>query len=183
VKRPPRHHLEQELAAPVQRFLAAKGYRSYRDPDGRDYLDLVVRRGEELGLVELKLSAAGAVVVQALRRRGWADWVAVALDGRRAAERALSLAGGPRSERVGVMGVVGEEVEELRAALPMYGPGETNPFPELRERLRLLLDAVDDGSLPPGVSWGALWTPQSGGRRAGREWTIEELAGDRAAPE
>ncbi|MCI4363248.1 MAG: hypothetical protein L3K13_02965 [Thermoplasmata archaeon] len=178
MKGPPRHRLEVELVAPVQRFLAARGYRSYRDPDGRDFLDLVARRGDELGLVELKLSAAGTVVAQALRRRGWADWVAVALDGKRAAERALKIAAGPRSERVGVLGVVGEEVTELRPAARMYGPGETSPYPELRERLLLLLDAVDDGSLPPGVGWGALWTPRSGGRRAGREWTLEELAGE-----
>ncbi|MCI4345746.1 MAG: hypothetical protein L3K07_03195 [Thermoplasmata archaeon] len=175
MKGPPRHHLEVELVAPVQKFLAARGYRSYRDPDGRDFLDLVARRGDELGLVELKLSAAGAVVAQALRRRGWADWVAVALDGQRAADRALRIAAGPRSECVGVLGVVGEEVVELRPPTAMYGAGESNPYPELKERLRLLLDAVDAGSLPSGVGWGALWTPRSGGRRAGREWTLEEL--------
>ncbi|MCI4334685.1 MAG: hypothetical protein L3K04_03545 [Thermoplasmata archaeon] len=172
----PRHHLEADMAAPVVRFLERRGYRTYRDPDGKDYLDLVARRGEELGLVELKLSAARTVLGQALRRRGWGDWVAVALDGRRAAERALAASPSGHSERVGVLAVLGEEVEELRPAAPVHGAGCFHPFPELRARLVLLLDAVDSGELPAGIGWGALWRSDSGGRHAGREWRIEELA-------
>ncbi|HEV2449504.1 MAG TPA: hypothetical protein VGU43_03720 [Thermoplasmata archaeon] len=175
MSRVPRHHLESELVAPVTRFFEKRGYRCYRAPDGQDYLDLVARKGGEIGLVELKLSAAATVMTQALRRRGWGDWVAVALEGRRAAVRALDSPGGEYRKRVGILAVEGSFVEELRPYRPIHNPGEPHPFPELKRRLMELLDALDSGTLPPGVGWGALWPAWAGGRRAGREWRLDEL--------
>jgi hypothetical protein len=175
VRGPPRHKLESEMVGPVTRFLEGRGYRCYRDPDGQDYLDLVARRGEEIGLVELKLSAAGQVMAQALRRRAWGDWVAVALEGRRAAVRALDSSGGSYRKRVGILAVTGSFVDELRPFQPIHAPGEPHPFPDLKQRLLSLLDAIDAGTLPAGVGWGALWPASAGGRRAGREWKLEEL--------
>lgn len=182
MSRPARHRLESELAAPVSRFFEARGYRCYRDPDGQDYLDLVARKGEEVGLVELKLSAAGTVMAQALRRRAWGDWVAVALEGRHAAVRALDAPGGEYRKRVGILAVTGRFVDELRPYRPIHAPGAPHPFPLLKQRLLELLDAIDSGTLPAGVGWGALWPAGYGGRRAGREWRLEELD-EGAAPE
>ncbi|MCI4355433.1 MAG: hypothetical protein L3K06_08740, partial [Thermoplasmata archaeon] len=93
---------ESELRAPVVAHLTAEGFRTWVAPDGRDYFDIVALRGEEIGLVELKVSAARQVFGQALRRRAWADWVAVAIPGRKAAERLLARPGAERAGRIGV---------------------------------------------------------------------------------
>ncbi len=168
---------ESELRAPVRAHLEAQGYRVWTAPDGRDYFDMVALRGEEIGLVELKVSAARQVFGQALRRRAWADWVAVAIPGRRAAERLIARPSADRAERVGIWVVEGERVRELRAARAMYGPGEATPFETARARFRDLLRALESGELPDGIDWGIFGSPRLPGRqrRSTRDWRLEEF--------
>lgn len=168
---------ERELADPVRRHLEARGYRVWVDPDGSDFLDVVARNGDEVGLVELKVADWHRVLAQAIRRRGWADWVAVALPRRSLAQRLLGAPQAERAKRVGVWTVTGGEVEVLRDAGRLWEPGEVHPFPELRERILAITDALLDGTIVPGVRWNL---PGSrgrlpGGRRATRDWRLEEF--------
>lgn len=160
---------EAALAESISAWLRGRGFVVYRDPDGSDYFDLIARKEGSIGLVELKLHGVRAVLAQALRRRPYGDWVAVALPGIRAARRALELASGPRSGRIGVW-VSGETgVQELRAPGGMWSDLGSRPFPEARERLAELLDAVDRGTIPPGVLWSpGRPAPGTGGGRAFR---------------
>ncbi|MCI4360933.1 MAG: hypothetical protein L3J91_04455 [Thermoplasmata archaeon] len=168
---------EHDLRAPVRAHLEAQGYRVWAAPDGRDYFDMVALRGEEIGLVELKVSAARQVFGQALRRRAWADWVAVAIPGRRAAERLLARPSADRAERVGIWLVEGSGLRELRAARPLYGPGEPTPFEGAREQLLAVLRALESGEIPDGVDWGLFGAPRLPGahRRSTRDWRLEEF--------
>jgi hypothetical protein len=168
---------EGELRAPVRAHLEARGYRTWAAPDGRDYFDLVALKGDEIGLVELKVSAARQVFGQAVRRRAWADWVAVALPGRRAARRLAERPGADRTERVGIWVVDGDRVDELRAARPLYGPGETNPFAEARAQFRGILGLLESGELSDGIDWGIFGSPRLAGahRRSTRDWRLEEF--------
>ena len=168
---------ESELRPPVQAHLAAQGYRTWITPDGRDYFDVVALRGEEIGLVELKVSAARQVFVQALRRRAWADWVAVAIPGRRAARRLLARPVADRARRVGIWVVEGGRVDELRPARPMYAPDEAAPFESARQQFRELLRSLESGALPEGIGWGVLGSPRLPGahRRSTRDWRLEEF--------
>jgi len=175
---PPEPRLrESELRAPVRAHLEAQGFRTWIAPDGRDYFDLVALRGEEIGLVELKVSAARQVFGQALRRRAWADWVAVAIPGRRAAERLLARPAADRAERVGIWIVGPSGIRELRSARPMYAEGEPRPFEEARARFRELLRALESGELPDGIDWGIFGAPRLPGahRRSTRDWRLEEF--------
>ena len=169
--------LERELAPPVVRYLEGNGYRVWVDPDGSDYLDVVARRGDEIGLVELKVADWKKLLAQAVRRRGWADWVAVALPRASLAGRLLASPQAPRATRVGVWVASPAGVEVLRPALPLWAPGEERPFPELRERIDLLTGRLVEGSLPVGVRWNL---PGSRGRlpghrRSTRDWRLEEF--------
>ncbi len=168
---------ESELRAPVCTHLEAQGYRAWAAPDGRDYFDVVAVRGEEIGLVELKVSAARQVFAQALRRRAWADWVAVAMPGRLAAERLLTRPAAARAQRVGVWVVADGRVTELRAARPMYAEDEAKPFGEARDRLREVLRSLESGELPAGTDWGLFHAPRLPGphRRSTRDWRLEEF--------
>ncbi|HTT14199.1 MAG TPA: hypothetical protein VMG81_00220 [Thermoplasmata archaeon] len=167
---------ERELVAVVAAHCAAQGYRTYIDPDGSDYFDLVVRRGDEVGLVEAKRSNARAVLQQALRRRVWGDWTAVALPGARAARRLADRTRGSRAAPVGVWLVRGTAVKELRAAVPWAVPGTPDPYAPLRDRFRAVLTSLDRGELPASVAWDAV---PSAVRRASRgrgfaEWRLDE---------
>jgi hypothetical protein len=168
---------ESELRAPVRAHLEAQGYRTWAAPDGRDYFDLVALRGEEIGLVELKVSAARQVFGQALRRRAWADWVAVAIPGRRAAEHLVARTVADRAERVGIWVVEGGGVTEIRAARPMYAPGEATPFEEARAQFRGILRVLESGELPDGIDWGIFGAPRLPGahRRSTKDWRLEEF--------
>ncbi len=57
---------EVDLVPPVRAFLEARGYRVQDDPDRTGFFDIAAVRGDEIGLVELKLHASGAVFQQ-----GW----------------------------------------------------------------------------------------------------------------
>ncbi len=175
---------EIELRAPVRAHLEAQGYRTWADPDGHDYFDIVALRGEELGLVELKVSAARQVFGQALRRRAWADWVAVAIPGRRAAARLIERAGAERSERIGVWVVADGRVEELRPARALYRPDEEAPFERARAALRTMLRALESGAIPEGSDWGIFGSPRLPGahRRSTRDWRLEEFPEPSTSP-
>ena len=173
---------ERSLAPPVVAHLAGQGYTVWVDPDGSDYLDVVARRGAEIGLVELKLADWRKVLAQAVRRRGWADWVAVVLPRRSLADRAVEAAQGPRTRPIGVWVSDGETLTVVRAAAPLWPAGTVHPFPELRARLELFTDLLAAGSIAPGVAWnlpGAVGRLPDG-RRSTREYRLEEFPVDDA---
>jgi len=168
---------EREVVAWVARHLSDRGYRAYADPDGTDYFDLVARRGEEVGLVEVKRRGARNVLGQALRRRAWGNWTAVVVTSRRTAERLCVETDGRRSEPVGVWWTDGEQVREMRAARP-FAPGGSgdDPFEPLRARLRRVLDQIDAGEIPVGVRWDGLLREvrHASGGRGFAEWRLDE---------
>jgi hypothetical protein len=177
---------EVDLVPPVRRFLEGRGYRVHVDPDRTGFFDIVALRGDEIGLVELKLHATGAVFQQAVRRRLWGDWVAVALPGERAARALVDRTIGERSTRVGVYVVRPDRVDVVREALGMFGPGEPRPTPERRALLADALRQRESGELSPETSWGFAVRPPrpADGRRAprGGSWTLDEYRGDGAVP-
>ncbi len=167
---------EAELRAPVLAHLAARGDRAWASPDGHDYFDIVAVGPSGIGLVELKVAAAGKVFAQALRRRAYADWVAVAIPSERAARRLLGLPQAPLARRVGVWAVRPDgTVHELRAAEPIVP--EDDPFAPARARFRELVEALLDGGLPEGVDWSGTRGPglPGPGRRSTRDWRLEEF--------
>ena len=162
-----------ELAAA---HLRAQGYRTYVDPDGGSYFDLAAARDEEVGLVEGKVGRPREVLVQALKRRAWADWVAVVVESRRAAEALVARTTERRAEGVGVWAVDEGVLVELRAARPRRSSTEDDPFAPLRARLRDALRAIDRGEVPAGVGWAgvprAVRAASSG--RSFAEWRLDE---------
>jgi len=167
---------ETEVVRTAAAFLARQGYTVYPNLDSTDYFDLVARRGKEVGLVEAKVSGSRAVLVQALRRRAWGDWVAVILPSERAAERLATRTARTRASRVGVWATVAGSVRVVRAAERWVGPGEDDPFLDLRERFRTVLDRVDSGEIPPDVRWAGLMRAvrEASGGRGFREWRLDE---------
>ena len=161
-----RHHLERQ------------GFQVYPNPDGTDYFDLVARRGGEIGLVELKLNRGGAVLHQALRRRAWGAWTAIALASERTARRLVTAPTSRLRSAVGIWYVQGETVEVLRPARLTPDRTRSEMAGAARAELGRWLDRVDRGELPPGVRWEGLRYAVgrfSGGRRF-KEWTIEEAS-------
>ena len=166
---------ERELLETVAGELRRRGYRTYLDPDGTDYFDLAARRGDEVGLIEGKAGSGAEVLGQALRRRPWADWVAVAVASARVADRLVARTSGRRASLVGVWWSAQGVAREVRPATPSPVPDES-PFSELRLRLRQRLVALDDGALPAGVRWSGVVAEV---RRASRgrgfsEWRLDE---------
>lgn len=177
---PARRMRETELAPPVRAFLEAQRYRVYVNPDGADYFDVVARRGTEVGLVEMKVADWKTVVVQALRRRGWGDWVAVVVPRRSLAEKVLARPTAPRGTRVGVWYVDAGEVRELRKAAPLVAPGEVDPFPEPKQWLSERLDIVDTYGAGAPVNWSVPDAGRVGANpRSSRDWRLEEFPEER----
>jgi hypothetical protein len=175
---------ERELAGPVRGYLESLGYRVWVDPDGTDYYDVVARRGRTVALVELKLSDGRTVLRQALRRRGWADWAAVAVPNERLARRIAERPVAERGERVGVWAVVGDEVRVVRPASPFVGPGEPDPFERLKLALHERLDLLEAGKLPEGIAWHLLSASRRDlpGGRSTRDWRLEEFRTEGSGP-
>jgi len=173
---------EREVVRIVAAHLESLGYRVRADPDGSDYFDLVARRGEEIGLIEAKVSDARTVLTQALKRRAWGDWCAVALAGERSARRLAARTAGTRAEPVGVWCLRGDQVEVVRSHRPWVLPGRPDPYAPLRARFRAILDALEDGTLPP-VPWDGVLSAvrRASGGRGFAEWRLDEI-GD-SAPE
>jgi hypothetical protein len=176
--------LERELVPPVRAYLEGLGYTVYVNPDGADYFDVVARRGSEVGLVELKVADWKTVVVQALRRRGWGDWVAVVLPRRSLAEKAVARPTAPRGVRVGVWYLEDGVTRVLRPAAPLVAVGEVDPFPEPKRWLVERLDLVERYGVAEPVTWSV---PDAGRvgphRRSSRDWRLEEFPEDRPPSE
>jgi hypothetical protein len=172
----PLRRSERDLVRAVARFLEREGYAVRINPDGTDYFDLVARRGDEVGLVEAKVANSRAVLSQALRRRGWGDWTAVALGSATAADRLVERTAMTRAEPVGVWSVSGDVVRVHRRARPWAAPGGPDPFRPLRERFRSLLDALDTDALPSAVRWDGVPTAvrKASGGRGFSEWRLDE---------
>lgn len=173
---------EAEIVRIAAEHLRRAGYRAYIDPDGTDYFDLVARRGSEVGLVEAKVGDARAVLGQALRRRGWGDWSAVVLGSVRSAERLDVNSRTSRAAPVGVWAVHAGAIRVVRAARPWVAPGQGDPFRELRDRFRRVLDRVDDGTLPSSATWDDVLREvrRASGGRGFAEWRLDES--DAAGP-
>jgi hypothetical protein len=169
---------ESDLAAPVEQYLASLGYRVWVDPDGSDYFDIVARRGDEVGLVELKLADWKGVLAQAVARRGWGSWTAVVVPRASLGQRLLTHPRNERTSRVGIWLVRGGSIEVLRAAAPSIAPGELDPYEPLRTEFRNLLDAMESGVLPPNVGWTYLrgWARVQQGGRPAKSWSLEEFS-------
>lgn len=174
---------ESDVVLVAARFLETRGYRVYPNLDATDYFDLVARRGEEVGLIEAKVSGSRKVLVQALKRRAWGDWVAVVLPSERSAVRLSKRTEGTRAARVGVWVAARDgSVRVVREAGPWVLPGEKDPFGELRERFRSVLDRVDSGELPAGLPWDGVVRSvrRASGGRGFAEWRLDELLDPRA---
>lgn len=177
---PGRPRSEAELVRAVAAHLERDGWRTYIDPDGSDYFDLVVRRGAEVGLVEAKLGRPAALLVQAIRRRPWGDWVAVVVPSPRTARRLIESTGGKRTDPVGVWVLEGERLTVLRAARPFRREGAPDPFAAHRDRFRAVLDRIDSGEQPAGIAWDGLGSElrRASGGRGFREWRLDESLSD-----
>jgi len=167
---------ESELAGPVGRHLESLGFQVWVDPDGTDYFDVVARRGEELGLVELKLSDWRELLAQAVDRRGYGDWVAVAMPRSGPAERLVARASVGNARRIGVWVVEGESVRVLRPA-ERWPTNTRELFRGQREALERLLEVR---STVPEDAPGMLTafpprTVRRPGGRSARNWRLEEF--------
>jgi hypothetical protein len=167
---------EKQVVDTAAAHLRGLGYRVYPNPDSTDYFDLVARRGDEVGLVEAKVANSRAVLVQALKRRAWGDWVAVVLPSETAAERLAARTAGTRAAPVGVWVARAGTVRVLRAAMPWVRPGETDPFSDLKVRFRSVLDRIDSGEIPPDVRWSGVvrTVRRASGGRGFAEWRLDE---------
>ncbi len=167
---------ERELVGVLASWFRSRGWKAYIDPDGGSYFDLVVRRQEEVGLVEAKVGEGRRVVRQALERRIWGDWAAVAVLPPRTAAGVAARTAVSRAASLGVLTLEEGAVRELRAARPWAVPAEPDPFAPLRSRFRGVLDALDRGELPEGPRWSDVVREvhrASNGRGFG-EWRLDE---------
>jgi len=130
----------------------------------------------EVGLVEAKVSGSREVLVQALKRRAWGDWVAVVLPSERAAERLAARTNDTRASRVGVWAAKAGSVRVVRPAQSWVSPGDVDPFSDLRARFRRILDRIDSGEIPPDVPWGGVVRAvrRASGGRGFAEWRLDE---------
>jgi len=168
---------EREVVRSAVRYLEREGYRVYPNPDATDYFDLVARRGDEVGLVEAKVSGSREVLVQALRRRAWGDWVAVVLFSTTAAERLAARTADTRAGPVGVWAMNDDgSVRVVRPAGRWVREGDEDPYAELRSRFRAVLDRIDSGELPPTVRWAGVVgeVRRASGGRGFKEWRLDE---------
>lgn len=170
---------ETELLGPVTTHLEAEGYRVYPNADAEDFFDVVARRADELGIVELKVADWSHALYQAVERRQWADWVAVVLPRRSLAERLHRASSGPMTRRIGIWVVEGGEVRVVRMAHRVDREGLPESWGASRERLVRMLDLMDAGEIPAGTSWAS--AVRAAGLRGRGRWRLEEFAG-RADP-
>lgn len=170
---------EAELVRTVAQYLSEQGYRVVADPDGTDYFDVVARRGNEVGLVEVKVRDARTVLAQALRRRGWGNWSAIALGSERAASRLASRTAGTRAAPVGIWSVGPCTVRVHREATPWVADGQDDPFAPLREQFRRWLDLVGSVELAGPVRWAGIPAAvrRASGGRGFAEWRLDEGSG------
>ena len=171
---------ETELLGPVTTHLQAEGYRVYPNADAEDFFDVVARRAEELGIVELKVADWSHALYQAVERRQWADWVAVVLPRRSLAERLRRASSRPLTQRIGIWVVEDGEVRVVRAAHAVDRHALPEVWEESRQRLVRLLDLMDRGEIPAGTSWASAALAR-GPRGRGR-FRLEEFTGPAPSP-
>jgi hypothetical protein len=171
-----RRPAERELLIAVASELRGRGYRTYLDPDGTDYFDLAVRRDDEVGLVEGKVGRTSEVLGQALRRRAWGDWVAVALSSELSARRLIARTSGTRASTVGVWVAGRDGARELRGASRFPTDSPDDPFGPTRELLRRHLVALDQGGIPTDVRWSGVLAAvrRASSGRGFAEWRLDE---------
>ncbi len=169
---------ERSVVEATARYLEKQGYRTRIDPDGTNYFDLVARRGDEVGLIEAKVANSRAVLTQALVRRAWGDWVAVVLASRRSATALGERSQGTRAEPVGIWWCEEGTVGVVRAARAWPAPGGADPYAPLRARFRGVLDALDRGDVPEGLTWSGVpgTVRRLSGGRGFREWRLDETS-------
>ncbi len=168
---------ESEIVAAARAHLETLGYRVWVNPDGRDYFDLVARRGRDVGLVEAKVAGTRQVLAQALRRRAWGDWVAVVLATERAAWHLADRTAHGRAAPIGVWWARrGTGVTVVRDARPWTRTAADDPFGPLRQRFHRLLDALEAGELPEATAWDgvAREVRRASGGRGFSEWRLDE---------
>ena len=168
---------ETEIVAAARRHLEEQGYRVWVDIDGRNYFDLVARRGPEVALVEAKVGGSRVVLTQALKRRAWGNWVAVVVSSERAAWRLADRTSGTRAAPVGVWWArPGTGVTVVREARPWGRPGEEDPFADVRARFLRILDAIESGALPGSIPWEGVVREvrRASGGRGFKEWRLDE---------
>jgi hypothetical protein len=176
-RRAPRPRLsEAEIVRRTARYLEGQGFRVRTDPDGTNYFDLVARRGDEVGLVEAKVSDPRTVLVQALKRRGWGDWTAVVLGSAVSATRLAARTEKGRAAPVGIWSIDGETIRVHRAARPWVAPGRDDPFAEQRALFRRVLDRVESGEIPEPFRWDGVMSAvrRASGGRGFAEWRLDE---------
>ncbi len=181
---PPLPARETDLLPDVRARLEAEGYTVYVNPDGSDYFDVVARRGEEVGLVELKRTDWKHLLVQAVARRGYGDWVVAVLPRRFSAERLRARADTELSRAIGIWWVGAHGLEVLREATP-WSAGTRERFPDHRAALKEMLEAIASGAVPAGATWGGFpaRTARRAGGRSAREWRLDEFDGAAAPPD
>jgi hypothetical protein len=167
---------ERSIVDAAARHLESEGYRTRADPDGTDYFDLVARRGNEIGLLEAKVGNARAVLTQALVRRVWGDWVAVVVSSERSARTLVERTDGTRAAPVGVWWCHEGTIGIARPARTWTTSGVEDPYQPLRERFRRVLDAIEGGELPEGLTWSGVpgSVRRASGGRGFREWRLDE---------
>lgn len=173
---------ERQIVDRAREFLEGQGYRTWTNPDGHDYFDLVARRGAEVGLIEAKVANAREVLAQALRRRVWGDWSAVVLASERSARHLAERSAATRAAPVGIWCADAGGVRVVRPSRPWVAPGTVDPYASLRERFRGVLDDLEAGTLPPGVPWDGVLREirRASGGRGFAEWALDEPESDPA---
>lgn len=171
---------ESELVGPVVAHLRREGYRAYPNADTEDFFDVVARRGEELGIVELKVADWSHAVYQAVERRRWADWVVIVLPRSSLAERARRAMARPPADRIGVWFVAGPTVHVVRPARPFDRDRLPPEWHASRTRLEAMLDLLDRGEMPAGARWAS--AARAPGPRGRGRWRLEEFVEGEGEP-
>ncbi|MGA7922878.1 MAG: hypothetical protein WCA77_02750 [Thermoplasmata archaeon] len=173
---------ESTMAVWVAASLEPMGFEVHVDPDGSDYFDLVAVRGEEIGLVELKVTDWRTVIRQAVDRRDWADWVAVALPRASLAQRVAERTRQGPGVRIGVWVTTAGSLTVVRPATAFAPTGEAEAD-HWRHRLRELL-YESQGAWPPGeLRWSVgRTTPRRGAWRLDDFPTSPAPVGDSGPP-
>lgn len=108
----PRPHPELRIRGPVLDYFRARGWYVVFDPDGADFLDALLVRGDEVMVLELKTHAVQKAFSQALHRASWGDYTAVVIGSYESARATLD-----RLRNGGWDAFQGDATPEVRAAM------------------------------------------------------------------
>lgn len=151
----PKGPLEADLFEPVKTLLEADGWKVFRDPGGGDFFDIACYRGNgldaEVLLVELKLTDWFKLYQQAVVRRIYGDYVAVAMPKMKHLERIKQA---DKKGNIGIILVADWGAEWKRK--PSYLTKTHIRAKKRRDRISATLQAVDQG-----LSWGKAEGPSA----------------------